>query len=197
MSVRYRGAAGLGRAQCRDQSSAASGARTRRIPRRPSLMRGSSAGRRLAVDRRTTRHPELCRQPAHPERRRGGLRLHKELRRPSRNQVPSSPRVRFAFTVVAAALPDPTAEAHRRVTVRPGTVLTPGGTGRKQGSRAVQRLFQQPFRAIGTGRERGCARCLFAGDCCRTGFCHPVEQVQRSLSPLRNRIIRLQEVAWR
>ena len=48
----------------------------------------NTAGRRSAIDRRTNRHPGLCRQPAHPQTHRGGLRLDEVLRRPPEDQVP-------------------------------------------------------------------------------------------------------------
>lgn len=38
------------------------------------------SGRSSGIDGRTTRHGRLCRQPAHPQAHRGGIRLDQEIK---------------------------------------------------------------------------------------------------------------------
>ena len=48
----------------------------------------NTSGRRSAIDSRTTRHARLCRQPAHQEAHRGGVRLDQDRGRAGEDQVP-------------------------------------------------------------------------------------------------------------
>jgi hypothetical protein len=63
----------------------------------------NTSGRSSAIDGRTTRHGRLCRQPAHPQAHRGGIRLDQDDRRAEKSRFRGRDRVGWVFTFAAAA----------------------------------------------------------------------------------------------
>lgn len=94
---------------------------------------------RSAIDRRTTRHAGLCRQPARSQADRGGVRLDQDGRRPATNQAAWAGEGRLVLHLRSCRLqPDPPAKAARGVSVSRSLLLAPHHASRCPAKRLNQ-----------------------------------------------------------